>query len=97
MARPDLMDRDYKKRAKVLISGSALVELFKQDGKTRCFKVDQGFPMDSLLIGAIFDASRDIWEVAVTSEEFDVVEDYEVLPELPVLTTTSVYGHDHED
>lgn len=86
-----MKDRNLRKRAKVQIDGQTLVDIFKKDGKAKVFIVDQGFPPDSLIVGAVFDPERDIWEVAVSSEEFDEIEPYEVLPELPVITTTSIY------
>lgn len=92
-----MIERNLKKRAKVLINAQTLVDIFKQDDKTRCFKVNEGLPSDSIIIGALFDPTRDIWEIAVSSETFREVEDYEVLPELPCIVTTTVYYHKHEE
>jgi len=67
------------------ITGQGLVDIFRQDGRERHYRVERGLPVDARVLGARYDAVRDVWDVAVESESFDELPEG---AEPPVLEAT---------
>lgn len=71
------------RRAIFRITGKGLVDIFRQDGRERHYRVLKGLPRDAKVCGAKYDSTIDVWDVAVESESFAEVGDGELPPTLP--------------
>lgn len=73
---------DGRRRAILVVSAQIIVNLLKP-GEHHYAVIGNALPEDARVVGAEYDALHDHWRVAVESETFDPVADYERLPELP--------------
>lgn len=79
------MSTSSNRRAIFRITGKALAEIFRDDGRERHYRVLKGLPVDAVVCGAKYDSTMDVWDVAVESESFAEVAEYEVPPTLPAV------------